>query len=314
MSENKNQSAILNLEFEKHFQAEFGPRWPELFAGLKQPPLQALRRNLFFTESAEKIQPGPALSQLNHCFVETGSKAENLAIKSEVFKYYLLDPASVMVAQSLPIKPGDRVLDMCAAPGGKSLILAEKLFANLDTPGGELVCNELSQPRRERLKYILQNYVPREKREGIYIKGIDGQLYGKREPEGYDAILLDAPCTGERHLLEDTSEFKKWTFKRSKNNAVRQFSLLSSAWHALKSGGYLMYSTCSISSAENDEVIKKLQGRRAIEVIRPKHLESITFIEKTEHGYQILPDKNWPTDSIAFSGAGPMFFSLIRRT
>lgn len=308
MSENQN-----NLEFDKHFQAEFGARWPELFAGLKRPPLQALRRNLFFAESAAMNHPGPVLSQLNNCYVETGSKAEHLAIRADVFKYYLLDPASVMVAQSLPITPGDRVLDMCAAPGGKSLILAEKLFADSSNTGGELVCNELSHPRRERLKYILQNYVPRGKRDTIFIKGIDGQLFGKREPDSFDAILLDAPCTGERHLLEDTSEFKKWTIKRSKSNAVRQFSLLSSAWHALKSGGYLMYSTCSISSAENDDVIKKLQNRRAVEVIRPKQLESITFIEKTEVGYQILPDKNWPADSSAFIGAGPMFFSLIRR-
>ena len=305
-----------NQEFELHFQKEYGPRWLDLFASLKQSPLQVLRSNLFSNLNHGDAQPGQALSLISECFVPAGDKAPYLALKDEVFRYYFLDPASVIVAQSLPVKPGDRVLDMCAAPGGKSLILAEKLFLNADETIGELICNELANPRRERLKYILQNYIPREKRSSVFIKGIDGQLFGKREPEGYDAILLDAPCTGERHLLEDSSEYKKWTVKRTKNNAVRQFSLLSSAWHALKPGGYLMYSTCSISKAENDDVIKKLLDRRPSEMIRLDALESSPIIEKSEQGYQILPDRSWLASnagSSAFKGAGPMYFSLIRK-
>lgn len=304
---------ILNLEFESHFQAEYGPRWAELFASLKQPPLQALRRNLFSTTTSRGNQPGPSISEIPDCFIPDSDKAPYLSLKDEVFRYYYMDPASVIVALSLPLNPGDRVLDMCAAPGGKSLILAEKLFSTAKGGGGELVCNELANPRRERLKYILQNYIPREKRESIFIKGIDGQLFGQREPEGFDAILLDAPCTGERHLLENPGEFKKWTVKRSKNNAIRQFSLLSSAWHALKPGGYVMYSTCSISKAENDDVVKKLLNRRPTEIVRIESLEKSNFIEKSEQGYQILPDRGWTAGAKAFTGAGPMYFSLIRK-
>lgn len=301
----------LNQEFESHFQNEYGSRWSEIFASLSQTPLQCLRRNLFSNQDHGAGLPGPALSQLNECYVPESDKAPYLALRDDVFRYYYMDPASVIVAQSLPVNPGDRVLDMCAAPGGKSLILAEKLFLN--EAGGELYCNELANPRRERLKYILQNYIPREKRESVFIKGIDGQLFGKREPEGFDAILLDAPCTGERHLLEDAGEFKKWTVKRTKNNAVRQFSLLSSAWHALKPGGYIMYSTCSISKAENDDVVEKLKARREVEIVRLDQLQSSAFIEKTEMGYQILPDRTWSSTKQEHSGAGPMYFSLIRK-
>lgn len=300
-----------NQEFESHFQNEYGARWPNVFASLTRPPLQCLRRSLFSIDDPGQETPGPALSHLSECYIPRGDKAQYLALRNDVFRYYFMDPASVIVAQSLPIKLGDRVLDMCAAPGGKSLILAEKLF--LEGEGGELFCNELANPRRERLKYILQNYIPREKRQSVFIKGIDGQLFGRREPESFDAILLDAPCTGERHLLEDAGEYKKWTVKRTRNNSIRQFSLLSSAWHALKPGGYIMYSTCSISNAENDDVVQKLKDRREVEIVRLEHLQSCHFVEKSQFGYQILPDRPWNSEKQDHFGAGPMYFSLIRK-
>lgn len=305
---------ILNQEFESHFQNEYGLRWADLLTSLKQPPLQVLRRNTFFKNAGVFQAPGQSLEGLAHCFLPGKDKSIDLDIKSDVFQFYLMDPASVIVAGSLPIQPGDRVLDMCAAPGGKSLILAEKLFSTDQENQSELVCNELSNSRRERLKYILQNYIPREKRQSIFIKGIDGQLFAKREPENYDAILLDAPCTGERHLIEDASEFRKWTLKRSKSNAVRQFSLLSSAWHALKPGGIIMYSTCSISEIENDLVVEKLVDRRSVEVLPVPHIENLKFIEKTKFGYAILPDSKMKIDEKSVGGAGPMFFSLIHKT
>ena len=308
--------------FEIHFSQEYGSRWESIFASLKTPPLQVLRQNRFFKSQNQTPESEKKLI-FENCFLPSEKRVEDLEIRDDVFKYYLMDPASVVVGESIPIKPGDRVLDMCAAPGGKSLILAEKLFLEAHSDSGELLCNELSNPRRERLKYILQNYIPRDKRNSTFIKGIDGNYYGQREPEKFDAILLDAPCTGERHLIEDASEFKKWNLKRSKNNSMRQFSLLSSAWHAVRVGGYVMYSTCSISSAENDDVIKKLQKRRAIEVVQLDLNQKYPFVEKTEFGYQILPDTRLEVpkgpDSLTGAGpdfrtgAGPMYFSLIRK-
>lgn len=300
----------INQDFENHFSEEYGPRWTAVFESLKTAPLQVLRKNKFFKSQNQISDDGKKLV-FENCFLPSEKKSDDLEIRDDVFKYYLMDPASVIVADSVPIKPGDRVLDMCAAPGGKSLILAEKLFLGDDPSGGELLCNELSNPRRERLKYILQNYIPREKRDSIFIKGIDGNYYGQREPEKFDVILLDAPCTGERHLLQDPSEFKKWTLKRSKNNSMRQFSLLSSAWHALRVGGYVMYSTCSISAAENDDVVKKLNKRRPTEIVKLDSVQKYLFIEKKEYGYQILPDSRVGSESTA--GAGPMYFSLIRK-
>jgi 16S rRNA C967 or C1407 C5-methylase (RsmB/RsmF family) len=123
-------------------------------------------------------------------------------------------------------------------------------------------------------------------------------------PDEFDRVLADVPCSGERHLFENQSELSLWTEKRTKNLAVRQYSLLSSAWLACKPGGRIVYSTCSISPMENDEVVQKLIKKRKPEILTWSAADNLDFVEKTEHGYQILPDR---------SGFGPMYFAVIRK-
>jgi 16S rRNA C967 or C1407 C5-methylase (RsmB/RsmF family) len=136
------------------------------------------------------------------------------------------------------------------------------------------------------------------------VKGQDGNQFGLRMPDEFDRVLADVPCSGERHLLENKSEFEKWTVRRSQNLAVRQFSLLSSAWLTCKPGGRIVYSTCSISPIENDEIIQKMVKRRSVQILRPVFLNSELSLEKTEYGYQVLPDR---------SGFGPMYFSVLQK-
>jgi 16S rRNA C967 or C1407 C5-methylase (RsmB/RsmF family) len=189
---------------------------------------------------------------------------------------------------------------MCAAPGGKSLVLAEKLNGT-----GTLICNEYSLNRRQRLIQVMQQYVPREVREKhIWVKGLDGMAYGMRDKGIYDSILLDAPCSGERHLLENPAELKKWSRNRTQKLSQKQYGLLTSALLALSSKGYLLYSTCSISPLENDGVIdhlikKKSDTFNVVQIERPHELA-----EPTEHGWIFLPDR---------SGFGPLYFCLLQK-
>lgn len=268
----------LNPDFFKFFSEQYGNSWPELEAQLFLEPRQIQRENQF-----SGLDPSLELQ-------------------------YTMDWGSAFSARQLPVQPGDRVLDMCAAPGGKSLVLAEKLFLNQSEKQevGELICNEMSMRRRERLKWVLQHYIPRSHREQVFIQGKDGNAFGQRQQDYFDAVLLDAPCSGERHLLENKKEFKGWTLSRTKSMAQRQYSLISSAWLTLKVGGHILYSTCSISPFENDGVIRKLQARRSIEVLECPDVGREGSVEKTEFGYLVWPD-------LGEKGAGPLYFSLLRK-
>ncbi|MGZ3692328.1 MAG: RsmB/NOP family class I SAM-dependent RNA methyltransferase, partial [Pseudobdellovibrio sp.] len=270
-----------NPLFETYFSKVYGERWNAIRTALAQPEKQVLRRNAF----VEKVDTGGLVpcEFLKDCYWKPeGYKLEKNS--EALYSFYVLDPASVFVARALEVQTGEKVLDLCAAPGGKSLILTE-------AAPELLISNEMSEGRRERLLRVFHEYAPKERRMCVTVKGLDGNQYGLRMPGEFDRVLADVPCSGERHLLENSSEFSLWSEKRTKNLAVRQYSLLSSAWLACKVGGRIVYSTCSISPLENDDVVEKLVKKRKPQVQRIAALDQIDFLETTEFGYQILPDK-----------------------
>lgn len=273
------------LEFDQYYSEIYQSRW----LSLKNSLLIHRRINFSILDREKKInemKPHTAREVLNRD-------------SDGYLTHYVLDPASVLVARCLPLKNAQNVLDMCAAPGGKSLVL----FSQMD-PTAKLICNELSAPRRESLKKVIQNYIPKNQREDrIWLKGIDAAQFGLRQASEFDAILLDAPCSGEAHLLENQEELNHWSVKRTTGLSIKQYSLLSSAWTAIKPGGFIMYSTCSISPIENDGVIRKLLKKKKdqVELLKPDlEIEP----EWTEYGFQYLPDR---------SEMGPMYGCLIRK-
>ena len=155
-------------------------------------------------------------------------------------KPYMMDSASVLAAESLRLPDTGIVLDACAAPGGKSLVLASRMTHNV-----QLLCNELSSERRRRLKNVLDEHLDEEKRRQVTVSGFDaGELGGKkREWNRFDAILLDAPCSSERHVIQSPKALAEWKAARPRSLSQRQWSLLSAAFLLLKPGGSLVYAT-----------------------------------------------------------------------
>lgn len=284
--------AMKNKNFDEYFSSQYGQRWEDLKKGLLKQESQVVRetfspKNLTTKEVFElckySTEDFQALNQRN-----------TQGLKDS----YVMDPASIIAAMALETQPDNFVLDMCAAPGGKTLILLERLVT------GELWANEISAARRIKLKAVIQSHTPKDRRPLVHIKGKDGNRYGLNFKDTFDRILVDAPCSGEKHLLHSPKEFEKWSPKRSKRLAIGQYSLLCSALLSLKSSGLILYSTCSISKLENDDVIEKLLLKKSemVELDLPDF--NHPFIEKTKFGYQILPDK---------SGFGPIFFSRLRK-
>jgi 16S rRNA C967 or C1407 C5-methylase (RsmB/RsmF family) len=295
--------------FEEHYRGVYGERWDALRGALLGPVHQVARVNPF-------CDPDHVSSRLENAgvaacvevagirvvdFVDPGTAPAKhlapLADKQKIFDFYIMDPASIFAARALDVKDGDEVLDLCAAPGGKSLILAQSL-AN----GGRLVANEISDKRRARLRAVLNDYLPASMLGRVSVTGHDGTKWCLYEKNAFDRILLDAPCSGERHLLENPSELEVWSRARSKNLAVRQYALLASALAVVRPGGRIVYSTCSISPLENDEVIRRLMKKRPGEAL----VKGAPFVvgEATEFGHMIMPDR---------TGDGPIYFAVLER-
>ena len=266
--------------FQEYFQSVYGKRWPDLWAALLNSELQSPRRSLY-SKSA----------------VEWNGQGQIPRDQEGLLSYYVMDPASQIAARALEVQEGDVVLDMCAAPGGKSLILAE-------ARPQQLILNELSAPRRERLKKVLQQYIPRDQREHIRMTGKDGGLFAKTHAGLFNRILLDAPCSGERHLAHHPTDLANWSEKGSQKLARRQYALLTAALIAAKPEGHILYSTCSISPHENDGVIQELLVRKGERFDIESLPQSLTpQAEKTKFGYIYLPDKTF---------GGPIYFCRLR--
>ena len=252
---------MARISFDEFYSAQYGERWKTLRAAL-------------LSGEEDKTSPEGLLNP------------------------YYMDRTSIEVASLLPVKEGDTVLDMCAAPGGKTLILLSKLNGS-----GRLVSNDRSPERRERLRRSIELSAREEWKAASVITGHDASKWGLYEKDIYDAVLLDAPCSSERHVINSGEHFSIWSPSRPKRLQALQYSMLASAMLTLKSGGYLLYSTCSINSGEDEEIIERFFRRHSGEAEEIKI--ELSYGEERKHGMIVLPDRS--------GGRGPMYAALLRK-
>lgn len=228
---------------------------------------------------------------------------------------YYLDSASVLAALCLPVENAQKILDLCAAPGGKTVVLASRMDRET-----ELFANERSASRKTRLQNTVNTCLPSEINSRIKVSCSDGAVWCKKQSECFDRILLDAPCSSERHVFLDSKYLDQWTPSRIKTVTMQQWSLLSCAFRLLKENGIIVYSTCALCPLENDLMIEKLlqkfnKEKDTIQVLPIEYDKQeiksfcsaeLPDFEKTKYGAQILPDIQ--------NGAGPIYFSIIKKT
>lgn len=255
---------------------------------------------------------GTRWEDLKKAFTEDNQSVEYKIPGSE--KSYFLDSASVFAAINLPLKKAEKILDLCAAPGGKTLVLASRMDDD-----AVLYSNERSPERKRRLDTVVQECLPPKISERIITSCSDGAVWCKNQTECYDRILLDAPCSSERHVFTDQKYLNMWSKARIKTVTMEQWALLSSAYRLLAVDGILLYSTCALAPEENDLMLEKLIKKYgpsgdSFEFLQintdSSSIKDFTDIklsgyEKTSHGYQILPDRE--------KGAGPIYFSIIHK-
>lgn len=166
--------------------------------------------------------------------------------------YYLQEPSAMTPADRLPVEPGDKVLDVCAAPGGKATELGAKLKGE-----GVLIANDISNSRA---KGLLKN---------LELFGIGNMLVLSEEPgklmeyfpEYFDKILIDAPCSGEGMFRKDKKMVKAWEEHGPEFFSKIQRSIITQAAAMLKPGGMMLYSTCTFDALENEKTIEYLLSK-----------------------------------------------------
>lgn len=160
--------------------------------------------------------------------------------------YYLQEPSAMTPASRLPIKEGDKVLDLCAAPGGKSTELAAKLNGT-----GLLVSNDISNSRA---KALLKNLELFGTSNSIIMSESPHRL-AEKFPEFFDKILIDAPCSGEGMFRKEPSVIKSWVQNGTAFYEKLQREIVTYALAMLKPGGMLLYSTCTFNAGEDEGTV-----------------------------------------------------------
>ena len=211
---------------------------------------------------------------------------------------YFQEPSAMAVAVGLPISEGCRILDLCAAPGGKTTHIAARMGNS-----GLLVSNEII-PRRAA---ILSENVERMGLKNTIVTNEAPTRLAQRFEGFFDGIIVDAPCSGEGMFRKEPQAVEEWSENHTLSCAVRQKNILDDAYKMLKCGGYIMYSTCTFSYDENEMVVKYMLDKYGMELCEIEGLDMLSsgIGEGMEKCRRVFPHKH--------KGEGH-FMALLRRT
>ncbi|KAK1802961.1 hypothetical protein P4O66_021498 [Electrophorus voltai] len=223
-------------------------------------------------------------------------------------QYYLLNAASLLPVLALQVRDGEKVLDLCSAPGGKALAVLQEAMPGL------LRCNDVDESRSKWLLKTLQSYIPPAVLSTVTVTNTDGRAIGSAEPQVYDKVLVDAPCSNDRSWLFTPGPQQGELWLRARTQLPHlQKDLLCSALAAVRPGGMVVYSTCTLSRGENQSVVEAvLTSCPGVELL---DLEEELIGSLSQHftfarlqpplGHLVVPEhgRTW----------GPMFVCRLRR-
>ncbi|CAL8324834.1 unnamed protein product [Arctogadus glacialis] len=237
-------------------EAPLSPIRPEIGGG---PEDVAERSELKGSHGSNQDNSPLSLSSNIRCFVFP--RADITRFKSarpdqtRLLGYYLMDAASVLPCLALDVQEGHSVLDLCAAPGGKTLALLQTEAIRF------LSVNDSSVARTSRLKNVLHSFVPKDllSTDRLRVTSFDGTQWSEFERNTYDRVLVDVPCTTDRHSAteEDNNIFSKIRTGERKRLPQLQTDLLLAGIKAARPGGEVVYSTCTLSQLQNQYVVQQ---------------------------------------------------------
>lgn len=246
----------LPIEFEKKMKAFLGNEWDDFLYSYDNNRFQALRFNTLKVQSPEErmrilkvlgISSDKRVSWADEAYYFDENVRPGKHPYHEMGLYYIQEPSAMSAAALLAPKPGMRVLDLCAAPGGKSTQLATYLGDS-----GLLVSNEINTQRSR----ILSQNIERMGIKNAIVTNEDSFVLASHFPGFFNAIQVDAPCSGEGMFRKLPEAIEQWSMENVAICAARQKEILDNAAVMLKPGGVIVYSTCTFSKEENEDVIE----------------------------------------------------------
>ncbi len=236
--------------FLSRMQELLGEEMPQFIGSASSEPTRSLHVN------EHKITAERLASALNFSLAPIPYATDGFYLESEEHAgrhplhhagaFYMQEPSAMAPVACLPLRAGMRVLDVCAAPGGKSTQMANRIGT-----GGLLVSNEIVTSRAA----VLAGNLERMGLTNSVVTNTDAATLATRYPSTFDAVVVDAPCSGEGMFRKDAGAVENWNLGNVTACATRQREILSQAVKTLRPGGYLLYATCTFSVEENEETL-----------------------------------------------------------
>lgn len=244
----------------------------------------------------EVSQPYPHWPEIMIIDSELGPGELGNAIEHLLGYYYVQEISSMLSVFALDPQPGEFILDVCASPGSKTTQIAAKMENK-----GTLIANDV---KLDRVKILSANLERCGVMNAVLTRNDGVSLCQRMAKQGFmfDRILLDAPCSGEGTLRSSPKTFKMWNFKVVEKLSREQKKLIANAFHCLKVGGTLVYSTCTHSPEENEAVVDFALKHFPVEVEHAKlplhcrpgvtHWEDEKFSHEVSKTCRIYPQDN----------------------
>ena len=233
--------------FLSRVQQQLGDEFPAFLRTMEEEPVRGIRYNMLKPVGAA-VYPHPSdrIPWEENGWYLPADQMPGTTVWHEAGAFYLQDPAAMIPVNILNPKPGESVLDLCAAPGGKSTQIGAAMQGN-----GLLVCNE---PVPKRARILSRNLERIGIRNAAAVCAMPG-LLAEKWPEGFDAVLADVPCSGEGMFRRDPATRSEWSQQQAAGCAERQREIMREAARMVRPGGRMVYSTCTFNPEENEENI-----------------------------------------------------------
>lgn len=271
---------MLPEAFLQRMEAQLGSEYPAFLESLERPRAVALRFNPLKGERPVLPFVGAPVPWEPEGFYYDPQTRPGLHVYHEAGVYYLQEASAMAPVALLDSKPGERVCDLCAAPGGKTTQIAGRMLGQ-----GFLVCNEIN-PKRAK---ILSRNIERMGVANALVTNEHPETLASRFPGFFDRVLVDAPCSGEGMFRKEEAAVTDWSQETVQMCARRQREILDSAARLVRPGGRLVYSTCTFAPEEDEETVGAFL--KSHPEFAPEPVDAPWFVSGENASYRMWPHK-----------------------